>query len=381
MRILAALGLTAVLSATALSAKIVYRQPLDEAGQSGVCLQGDKLFLTMHAKLEGRMKGGFFFNADVVGQCFDKLTGKLLWSADLPGTWAGRVLESWHDSTSLLPVATDKHVVFHNLNGMLACFTHEGKPVWQRKWQAPNPDIKNCRMFLNGGKLLVSIPSGKIAVEENAKHPALPFYQIHSIDLVTGKDVWVSPVLLHHGTQYSLGEWKGKTIIVASMIDLSHWSHETVNYQTTFSIAVAALLLSISTTRGQDPPMNLVIIQTDEHHFGTLGCYGGEIVGTPNIDWIAEQGVLCKSFYATTPVCSPSRASFISGLYPQKTPVVTNNIPLANSVVTFAEVLRRRGYATGFAGKWHLDGAGKPQWAPDRQFGFSDNRFMFNRGH
>jgi len=149
----------------------------------------------------------------------------------------------------------------------------------------------------------------------------------------------------------------------------------------TLSIALTSLLLAFSTAPADSPAYNLVIIQTDEHHFGTLGCYGGEIVGTPNIDWIAEQGVLCKSFYATTPVCSPSRASFISGLYPQKTPVVTNNIPLANSVVTFAEVLCRRGYATGFAGKWHLDGAGKPQWAPDRQFGFSDNRFMFNRGH
>ena len=39
------------------------------------------------------------------------------------------------------------------------------------------------------------------------------------------------------------------------------------------------------------------------------------------------------------------------------------------------------GYATGYAGKWHLDGSGKPQWAPERQFGFADNRFMFNRGH
>jgi len=223
MKLLAALSLAALLTSTALSAKIVYRQPLDEAGQSGVCLHGDRLFLTMHSKLEGRMKGGFFFNGNIVGQCFDKTSGKLLWQVDLPGTWAGRVLESWHDSTSLLPVATDKYVVFHNLNGMLACFTHEGNPVWNRKWQAPNPDIKNCRMFLKGGNLLVSMPSDKIAVEENAKHPALPFYQTHSIDLFTGKDVWVSPVLLHHATQYSLGKWKGETVIVASMIDLSHW--------------------------------------------------------------------------------------------------------------------------------------------------------------
>ena len=223
MKLLTTLALAALLSATSLSAKIVYRQPLDEAGQSGVCLYGDKLFLTMHAKLEGPMKGGFYFNGNIVGQCLDKTSGKLLWQVDLPGTWHGRVLEAWHDSTSLLPVASDKYVVFHNLNGMLACFTHEGNPVWQRKWQAPDPDIKNCRMFLKGGKLFVSLPSDKIAVEESPKHPALPFYQIHSIDLQTGKDVWASPVLLHHATQYSLDKWKGETVIVASMIDLSHW--------------------------------------------------------------------------------------------------------------------------------------------------------------
>ena len=127
--------------------------------------------------------------------------------------------------------------------------------------------------------------------------------------------------------------------------------------------------------------MNLLVIETDEHHFSTLGCYGGKIVGTPNIDWLATNGALCTSFYATTPVCSPSRASLVSGLYPQKTPVTTNNIPLDDSIVTFAEILRRQGYATGYAGKWHLDGNGKPQWAPKRKFGFEDNRFMFNRGH
>ncbi len=223
MKRLPVLGLVALLATTAMSANVLYRQPLDEAGQSGVCLHGDRLFLTIHAKLEGRMKGAFYFNGNVVGQCIDKISGKLLWQVDLPGTWNGRVLESWHDSTSLLPVASDKYVVFHNLNGMLACFTHEGKPVWQRKWQAPDPDIKNCRMFLKGGKLLVSLPSDKIAVEESPKHPALPFYQMHSIDLITGKDAWVSPVLLHHATQYSLEKWKGDSVIVASMIDLSHW--------------------------------------------------------------------------------------------------------------------------------------------------------------
>ncbi|MCP4097970.1 MAG: sulfatase [Planctomycetaceae bacterium] len=138
---------------------------------------------------------------------------------------------------------------------------------------------------------------------------------------------------------------------------------------------------------------NLILIMTDEHNFRTLGCYremmekrqaymwGPAVVETPNIDWLADQGALCTSFYATTPVCSPSRGSLISGLYPQATPVVTNNIPLNDEVITFAHLLGKAGYQTGFAGKWHLDGSGKPQWAPERKFGFQDNRFMFNRGH
>ena len=128
-------------------------------------------------------------------------------------------------------------------------------------------------------------------------------------------------------------------------------------------------------------PLNLLVIQTDEHHFKTLGCYGNRIVQTPNIDWIARSGAIATSFYATSPVCSPSRAALVSGRYPQNTPVVTNNVPLDDSIITFAEILRRKGYSTGYAGKWHLDGSEKPQWGPKRKFGFEDNRFMFNRGH
>ncbi|MFK7768104.1 MAG: sulfatase [Mariniblastus sp.] len=149
---------------------------------------------------------------------------------------------------------------------------------------------------------------------------------------------------------------------------------------------------TVSVESKTDRP-NVIVIMTDEHNFRTLGCYretmekrqaymwGPSVVETPNIDWIAKNGALCTSFYATTPVCSPSRAALISGLYPQATPVVKNDIPLSDDVVTFAEILRREGYATGFAGKWHLNGKGKPEWAPKRKFGFEDNRFMFNRGH
>ena len=102
---------------------------------------------------------------------------------------------------------------------------------------------------------------------------------------------------------------------------------------------------------------------------------------TPYIDSLAKEGMLFTKFYAATPVCSPSRSSLISGCYPQNTPVTNNNVHLKDGVVTFGHQLGKAGYATGYAGKWHLDGGGKPQWGPERKFGFDDNRYMFNRGH
>lgn len=158
--------------------------------------------------------------------------------------------------------------------------------------------------------------------------------------------------------------------------------------------ALLILVLNAGFSVAEEPPLNLLVIQTDEHNFRTLGCYrdtlpeeqafiwGKEaVVDTPHIDAIANAGAICTSFYATSPVCTPSRASFFTGMYPQHTGSPQNDMPMKNEVVTFAKVLQDEGYRTGYAGKWHLDGNGKPQWAPDRKFGFADNRFMFNRGH
>ena len=139
---------------------------------------------------------------------------------------------------------------------------------------------------------------------------------------------------------------------------------------------------------------NILIIYTDEHNFRTLGCYRnflpddlafvwgeGVKVETPNIDLLARDGLLCTSFYAAAPVCTPSRAAFMTGLYPHTTGAPQNNLPMYDSMVTFAEILRNNGYTTGYVGKWHLDGEAKPGWEPERKFGWVDNRYMFNRGH
>lgn len=139
---------------------------------------------------------------------------------------------------------------------------------------------------------------------------------------------------------------------------------------------------------------NLIIVQTDEHSFRTLGCYRkhlseamahvwgeGVEVKTPHIDSLAKDGAIFTQFYAASPVCTPSRASLMSGMYPQATGAWKNNLPLHDHLVSFASILEGQGYATAYLGKWHLDGDAKPGFAPKRKFGFTDNRYMFNRGH
>lgn len=153
------------------------------------------------------------------------------------------------------------------------------------------------------------------------------------------------------------------------------------------------LCLVVAGAHSADKP-NLLIIHTDEHNFRTLGCYralmpkeqafiwGDRVaVETPNIDSLAKRGAICDRFYAASPVCTPSRASFLTGRYPQNTGASNNDLPMRDDMVTFAEVLRRNGYMTGYAGKWHVDGPARPGWTPSRKFGFEDNRYMFNRGH
>lgn len=138
---------------------------------------------------------------------------------------------------------------------------------------------------------------------------------------------------------------------------------------------------------------NLLIIMTDEHNFRTLGCYrdqlskeqalmwGPEVVKTPQIDSLAKGGALFTSMYSSTPVCSPSRSSMFTGLYPQNTPIHSNNLIMDVNIPTLGTVLSKEGYSTGYCGKWHLSGDAKPGWEPLPRYGFKDNRYMFNRGH
>ena len=119
-----------------------------------------------------------------------------------------------------------------------------------------------------------------------------------------------------------------------------------------------------------------VIFYTDDQGYGDLGCMGAEDLLTPNIDALAASGALLTSWYSNSPVCSPSRASVLAGLYPAHAGVRSilgghrQATGLPTSVRTIASALRPLGYRTGMFGKWHLgvaedyrpDGHGFDEW-------------------
>ncbi len=114
---------------------------------------------------------------------------------------------------------------------------------------------------------------------------------------------------------------------------------------------------------------NIIIIFTDDMGYGDLGCYGSIIHQTPNIDKMAENGIRFTDFYVAAPVSTPSRASLLTGCYPQRIDMHVNEKPedqfravltpkspkgLNPDEVTIAEIVKEQGYKTACIGKWHL---------------------------
>ena len=99
---------------------------------------------------------------------------------------------------------------------------------------------------------------------------------------------------------------------------------------------------------------NILWICTDQQRFDTLGCMGNPFVRTPNLDALAESGVLFEHAYCQHPMCTPSRASFLTGRYPRATGVRQNgqSIPAREALVT--KLLSDAGYVCGLSGKLHV---------------------------
>jgi choline-sulfatase len=102
---------------------------------------------------------------------------------------------------------------------------------------------------------------------------------------------------------------------------------------------------------------------SDQHNAGVAGCYGDDLVRTPNIDRLAGEGLRFESCYCPSPICVPSRMSFMSGRRPGENRVVDNFDILSSRILTWPERLREAGYHTALIGRMHFEG-------PDQFHGF-----------
>ncbi|GAB2557536.1 sulfatase family protein [Spirosoma areae] len=123
---------------------------------------------------------------------------------------------------------------------------------------------------------------------------------------------------------------------------------------------VASLLLVSMGTRPVGPemapaPKNIIFILADDHRYDFMG-FTGKVAGlqTPNLDRLAAQGAHVQNAFVSTALCSPSRASILSGQYAHTHKVVDNFAPLPKGLTFFPQYLQKAGYQTAFLGKWHM---------------------------
>jgi N-acetylglucosamine-6-sulfatase len=127
---------------------------------------------------------------------------------------------------------------------------------------------------------------------------------------------------------------------------------------------LAALLAAPRCSSSPPPPPprpNIVFVLVDDMRWDELGAAGHPFLETPNMDRLAREGIRFVNAFATTPLCSPSRASLLTGQYARTHGIIDNTARPSHDLPTFPRELQRAGYTTGFFGKWHMGNDDSPR--------------------
>ena len=127
-----------------------------------------------------------------------------------------------------------------------------------------------------------------------------------------------------------------------------------------------------------DESPNIILIMTDDQGWGQASYYDHPVLETPNLDAMAENGLRFDRFYAAAPVCSPTRASILTGRTNDRTGVMDHGYALRKQEKTIAVALQKVGYATGHFGKWHLNGLRGPGVPVLKDDSHSPGKFGFD---
>ncbi len=156
----------------------------------------------------------------------------------------------------------------------------------------------------------------------------------------------------------------------------------------TLAVAALGLLLTLTqATPSEARGPNVVFLLVDQWRAQAVGYAGNPDVKTPNLDRLAEQSINFTNAVSNCPVCSPYRGSLLTGRYPLSHGVFLNDVCLGDDGVSLGEAFGQAGYATGYIGKWHLDGHGRSRFVPPaRRQGFqywraAECTHNYNRSH